>query len=66
MTTELAILIATFLGLSVVILIAGHYMAAAADVIGEKTGMGGSLAGLILLAAATSLPELAINIAAVR
>lgn len=66
MTTELLILIGIFLGLSAVILVAGHYMAAAADVIGEKTGMGGSLAGLILLAAATSLPELAINIAAVR
>ncbi len=63
---ELLTLGAIFLGLAIVIVFAGNYMAKAADVIGEKSGMGASLAGLVLLAAATSLPELAININAVR
>ncbi|WDI44338.1 sodium:calcium antiporter [Bremerella sp. P1] len=63
---ELAQLSLIFLGLAIVIVFAGNFMAKAADVIGEKSGMGASLAGLVLLAAATSLPEFAININAVR
>lgn len=66
MPPELPGLIGLFLGLSVLIIIAGYFMAGAADVIGEKSGMGASLAGLVLLAAATSLPEFAININAVQ
>ncbi|PQO37057.1 hypothetical protein C5Y96_07820 [Blastopirellula marina] len=63
---ELVQLSLIFLGLAIVIVFAGNFMAKAADIIGEKSGMGASLAGLVLLAAATSLPEFAININAVR
>lgn len=63
---ELVWLLFLFALLAMVIVVAGNYMAKAAEVIGERTGMGGSLAGLILLAAATSLPEFAINVNAVR
>lgn len=63
---ELVQLSLIFLGLAIVIVFAGNFMAKAADVIGDKSGMGASLAGLVLLAAATSLPEFAININAVR
>ena len=59
-------LISQFIGWSLLIVISGHFLAQAADVIGEKSGMGASLAGLVLLAAATSLPEFAININAVQ
>ncbi|MEW4455266.1 hypothetical protein AB1L30_21535 [Bremerella sp. JC817] len=66
MGSELAVLSLIFLGLAIVIVFVGNFMAKAADVIGEKSGMGASLAGLVLLAAATSLPEFAINVNAVR
>jgi len=41
-----------------VIVIAGSFLTRQADRIGHLTGLGGSLAGMVLLAAATSLPEL--------
>lgn len=44
---------------------AGARLTRLADVIGEKTGISGSCVGLLLLAAATSLPELATGISAV-
>lgn len=44
---------------------AGSRLARLADAIGEKTGMSGSWVGLVLLAAVTSLPELATGISAV-
>ncbi len=59
-------LIGIFVGLSCVIVIAGILLTRFADRIAELTSMGHSLAGLLLLAAATSLPELSIGWAAVR
>jgi cation:H+ antiporter len=44
---------------------AGARLTRLADAIGEKTGLSGSWIGLLLLAAATSLPELATGISAV-
>lgn len=44
---------------------AGARLTRLADAIGEKTGMSGSRVGLLLLAAVTSLPELATGISAV-
>ncbi len=44
---------------------AGARLTLLADAIGEKTGMSGSWVGLLLLAAVTSLPELATGISAV-
>jgi cation:H+ antiporter len=59
-------LIGTFVLLSLVIVSAGILLTKFADQIAESTSMGHSLAGLLLLAAATSLPELSIGWAAVR
>jgi cation:H+ antiporter len=47
-----------FFAAALVIVVAGGRLARFGDVIGEKTGMGGSWVGAILLAATTSLPEL--------
>jgi cation:H+ antiporter len=56
----------TFLLLAVVVAGAGVVLAHAADAIAEATGLGRLLVGSIALAAATSLPELSVDIAAVR
>jgi cation:H+ antiporter len=61
----LPVLFAIFLFLAAVIVVAGLYLAKFADAIADLTGMGRTLAGLILLAAATSLPELAVDCKAV-
>ena len=47
-----------FLGTALVIVVAGVRLARYGDVIGEKSGLGRSWIGLVLLAATTSLPEL--------
>lgn len=51
---------------AVVIIIAGTYLSKFADEIAERTGFGRLLIGSVLLAGATSLPELSVDIAAVR
>ena len=48
-----------------VICYAGYYLSRYGDIIAEKTGMSASWVGLILLATATSLPELVTGISAV-
>ena len=55
-----------FLGASLLILIVAPLMAIAAQAIAEQTGVAQTFVGVTLLAAATSLPELATSIAAVR
>ena len=47
-----------FLAAALVIVLAGTRLARYGDVLGEKTGMGRSWIGVVLLAATTSLPEL--------
>jgi cation:H+ antiporter len=47
-----------FLATSLVIVFAGVRLARYGDIIGEKTGLGRSWVGVVLLAATTSLPEL--------
>lgn len=59
-------LLLTFLGLSLAIVIAAVFLANSSDQIAEGTSLGRSMAGLILLAGATSLPELVVGWAAVR
>ena len=49
----------------VVITIAGFYLSRYGDAIADKTGMGGTWVGVILLATVTSLPELVTGITAV-
>lgn len=48
-----------------VIAYAGYYLSRFGDIIAEKTGMSASWVGLILLATATSLPELITGVSAV-
>lgn len=58
--------ILTFLASAIVIIFAGTFLSRFADEIAEKTGFGRLLIGSILLAGATSLPELTVDISAVR
>ncbi|MDZ4851644.1 MAG: sodium/calcium exchanger protein [Pirellulaceae bacterium] len=55
-----------FLVLAVVVALAGTFLAKSADQIAEITRLGRLLIGSVLLAAATSLPELTVDISAVR
>ena len=55
-----------FIASALVVVTAGTVLTRAADVIAERTGLGRLWVGAVLLAAATSLPELATDIAAVR
>jgi cation:H+ antiporter len=55
-----------FLACAVVIIIAGTFLSKFADAIAELTGLGRLLVGSVLLAGATSLPELTVDISAVR
>lgn len=55
-----------FVGLAAVIIAAGTMLARYADAIAEATGLGRLLIGSVLLAGATSLPELTVDISAVR
>lgn len=58
--------VSIFVGLAAVIIAAGYVLARCADAIAEATGLGGLLVGSILLAGATSLPELSVDLSAVR
>lgn len=55
-----------FLVLATVVACAGVVLTRAADAIAQRTGLSRLLVGSIALAAATSLPELSVDIAAVR
>lgn len=59
-------IIMQFVAIAVAVAVAGTFLARAADAIAELTGLGRMLVGSVLLAAATSLPELTVDIAAVR
>ena len=52
-------------GAAIVILFVANFLAKSADVIAFKTGLGRSFIGVVLLATATSLPELGTGISAV-
>ena len=55
-----------FAGLAVVVIAAGAFLSHCADAIAEATGFGRLLVGSVLLAGATSLPELTVDISAIR
>ncbi len=59
-------LVIKFVLLSAAIVVIGTFLTRFADRLGELTGMGRSLAGALLLALATSLPELAVGAHAVQ
>jgi cation:H+ antiporter len=60
------LLILLFVACAAIIVVAGVRLAFYGDCIATRTGLGGLWIGSILLAGATSLPELATDIAAVR
>lgn len=62
----MAVELLTFAGLAVVIIVAGTILANCADAIADATGLGRLLVGSVLLAGATSLPELTVDITSVR
>ena len=51
--------------MAAVILVASHFLARSADVVAEKTGLGRSFVGVVMLATATSLPEMGTGISAI-
>jgi cation:H+ antiporter len=51
-------------GISVVVIIAGRYLAASADSLAEITGIGASFIGVLLVSIVTTLPEGSVTIAA--
>jgi cation:H+ antiporter len=55
-----------FIACAAVIIVAGTFLSKYADAIAELTGLGRLLIGSVLLAGATSLPELTVDISAVR
>lgn len=57
----MAELVLTFVLLALLIIVSGTFLASSGDRIAKLTGIGRSLTGFLLLAAATSLPELAID-----
>jgi cation:H+ antiporter len=57
----MATILLYFFGAASVVAFCGIYLTRYADVIGQKTRLGRTLAGIILLATATSLPELAVD-----
>lgn len=54
-----------FLAISALIVGAGYWLARTGDAIAEKTNLGGTWIGVILLASVTSLPELATGLSSV-
>lgn len=59
-------LVASFIGGGALLVIGGTLLARAGDQFAERTRLGGLFVGIAVLAIATSLPELATDIAAVR
>lgn len=59
-------LVVQFLLLAAIVIVAGTVLARAADAIAEITGWGRLLIGSLLLAGGTSLPELTVDLSAVR
>jgi cation:H+ antiporter len=62
----MALLLLKFSAAAVVVLVAGVFLTRYADALGDKLRLGRSLAGLLLLASATSLPEIVVDCSAAR
>jgi cation:H+ antiporter len=65
LSTDLLYYLAVFAVMSAVIIGAGVLLAKSGDRIADVTGLGGLLIGMVLVAAATSLPEIAVAVSAV-
>ena len=62
---DIALLWLELAGIAAIILVASTFLAKSADIIAVKTGLGRTFIGVVLLATATSLPELGTGISAV-
>ena len=60
-----ALLWLQFAAIAVAILIASQYLARSADAVAEKTGLGRSFVGVVMLATATSLPEMGTGVSSI-
>ena len=65
MNTDLIFYLVVFGAMSAIIIGAGVLLAKSGDRIADITGLGGLLIGMVLVAAATSLPEIAVAVSAV-
>jgi cation:H+ antiporter len=65
LNTDLIYYLAVFAVVSAIIIGAGVLLAKSGDRIADVTGLGGLLIGMVLVAAATSLPEIAVAVSAV-
>jgi len=65
MSMDLALLWLQLGATAAVILIASQFLARSADTVAEKTGLGRSFVGVVMLATATSLPEMGTGISAI-
>jgi cation:H+ antiporter len=65
LNTDLIFYLVVFAAMSAVIIGAGVLLAKSGDRIADVTGLGGLLIGMVLVAAATSLPEIAVAVSAV-
>ena len=65
LNTDLIFYLAIFAVMSAIIIGAGVLLAKSGDRIADVTGLGGLLIGMVLVAAATSLPEIAVAVSAV-
>lgn len=64
LATQAGLLIA-FICTAALVVVAGIHLSIYGDALGDRTGLGGGLIGLIFLAAVTSLPELVVSITSV-
>ncbi|HEY7614426.1 MAG TPA: sodium:calcium antiporter [Gemmatimonadales bacterium] len=62
----MTVALAVFFAAGLLLVVAGTFQTRAADAIAEATGLGRLFVGTLLLAAATSMPELATDVSAVR
>ena len=62
---DLTLLWLQLAGAAAIILVTAHFMARSADIIAEKTGLGRSFVGVVMLATATSLPELGTGLSSI-
>ena len=61
----MALLWLQFVAAAAFILLAAHFLASSADTVAERTGLGRSFIGVVMLATATSLPELATGVSSI-
>ena len=61
----MALLWLQFAASAVIILLAAHFLANSADDVADRTGLGRTFIGVVMLATATSLPELATGISSI-